>query len=118
MLRWVSVFVASCVLVCTQLPSQARQLQPQVFEVASVRRNTSLEIRGGGGPQAGERYSVTNSPLRNLILNAYATYQFGRIFGMPEWADERYDINATAAGDVEDFGPLLRALLRDRFRFR
>ena len=98
--------------------SVVAQQQPQVFEVASVRRNSSLEVRGSGGPQPGGRYSVTNAPLRSLILSAYDTFQFGRIFGMPDWADERYDINAKAAGDVEDFGPLLRALLRDRFGFR
>jgi uncharacterized protein (TIGR03435 family) len=50
---------------------------------------------------------------------AYDTFIFGRIVGIPPWADlERYDISAKTEAPLNDLRILLRTLLRDRFTFR
>lgn len=36
------------------------------FDVASLKRNTSLNEYGGGGPRPGGRYRLTNMPARSM----------------------------------------------------
>lgn len=101
------------------------------FEVASIKKNTSGEqfVRMGGPPG---RYTATNVPLRQLIIQAYQI-QPTQLIGGPEWlATERFDINATTgtAPTAEGRGgvfagargnpvaPMLRNLLADRFKLK
>lgn len=88
------------------------------FEVASVKHNVSgsekayLQVTPG-------RLTITNVALKRLVLNAYDLKDY-QISGDPSWiASEHYDIRATAEGNpsVKQMeGPMLHALLEDRFR--
>jgi uncharacterized protein (TIGR03435 family) len=90
------------------------------FEVASIKRNES----GGGGrfiKPSGRRLSISNMTLKNLIMIAYQVRDF-QISGGPAWIySENYNIEAASEGDVtpkEMEGPMLRALLEDRFKLQ
>jgi uncharacterized protein (TIGR03435 family) len=67
---------------------------------------------------AGGRLTAENMPLRLLIQRAYDVRPF-QISDGPSWIDaERYDIVAKADAAVPErhvVGPMLRALLEDRF---
>jgi uncharacterized protein (TIGR03435 family) len=68
---------------------------------------------------AGGRFTAENMPLRLLIQHAYGVRSF-QIIGGPAWIDsERFDIVAKADGSVQEkqvLGPMLQALLEDRFK--
>lgn len=90
---------------------------PRTFDVASIKLNVDWNQPGSGlaAPQAGGRFIGRGVTLRRLIGDAYEM----DVEGGPEWiGSNRYDVNATAGGDV---GPgeirlMLRSLLADRFR--
>ena len=100
------------------------------FEVASVKRNTSLGGERGAGFQPGGRFSAKNMTVRGLIAAAYGTPQplpLYRVIGGPGWIDsDRFDIEARSSTDLSDlpgkpgWSPrgqeMLRALLASRFR--
>jgi uncharacterized protein (TIGR03435 family) len=127
----ITSFSAPLILAAQQPAAPAAAANEPSFEVASIKRNTSGEqfMRMGGPPG---RFSVTNLPLRNLIIQAYQL-QPTQLIGGPEWiATERFDINATT-GTAPDPGgrggifvggrgnpvaPMLRTLLADRFKLR
>jgi uncharacterized protein (TIGR03435 family) len=94
------------------------------FEVASVKPNTSGEMRAGMMNQPGGRLTVTNNTVQNIIRNAYQLQDL-QIVGGPDWlASERFDIVAKAPLDVPPrpigtVGPMqlmLRRLLAERFQ--
>jgi len=113
-----------------------------VFEVASIRLCGSGDAgatkggaRGGGGPGAPafspDRLSMNCQPLRSLIRTAYVMFADGHrvlpgriapIEGGPSWVDsDRYRITAKAEGTPgQDMmrGPMLQALLEDRFKLK
>ncbi len=105
--------------------AQSRDASEDVkFEVASVRPNTSSNTRAWVEMQPGGRYTVTNLPLRNLIINAYGL-QLTQLLDAPEWIMERFDIIAKA--DEELGSPasreapsreqlMMRSLLAERFK--
>src|SRR5687767_11547659 len=63
------------------------------FEVASVRPNFSDGEPMMSVPPRGT-VTITNVPLRNIIVNAFRTASF-LIVGAPDWAaQERFDITA------------------------
>jgi len=113
-MKWVApIFVAffSVTLVAQQVPAPA-------FEVASIRRNTS------GGSRtlmdgAGDRFSVSNAPLRMLILLAYELLD-DQLVGGPGWINtDRFDIVAVRGGaPFEQVPAMLRTLLADRFKLQ
>ena len=77
------------------------------FDVASIKRNTSLSEGGGGGPRPGGRYRLTNVSTRSMISIAWAIPS-NRIFGAPAWvATDRYDLDATMKENAtqEESGP-------------
>src|SRR5579871_2042488 len=88
------------------------------FEVASIKpakpgvRGYSIQPLPGG-------LHVANTPLKLLIAEANHVFDF-QISGGPKWLDEdRYDIEAKAAGGSPTKGQLrdmLQKLLADRFR--
>ena len=98
---------------------------PAEFEVASVKpadpggRGQRYQLQPGGG------LTVQGMPLRALISQAFNINGADQVVGLPGWADtERFDINAKApsegptapAMDREAVGPMLRALLAERFK--
>ena len=98
--------------------SVAALAQGPAFEVASVRENTSAsQASSSSGPAPG-RFTVTNVPLRFILLDAFELRDH-QLIGAPEWtSDARFDIAATyPAGSVpgRDWRPMLRQLLADRF---
>jgi uncharacterized protein (TIGR03435 family) len=113
------------------------------FEVASVKPCGSGEPGGtakGGGRSGGapggqgpspDRLNLACQPVRNLIRMAYITFNNGQRIGLglpppieggPAWIDsERYKIEAKAEGSPGQEmmrGPMLQALLEDRFKLR
>lgn len=93
--------------------------QGQTFEVASVKRNTSGDVRSSIGGRPGG-ITVTNNTLRNIILNVYGLQSF-QIVGGPEWLDrDRFDILANAEGTPaqEQLMVMARALLAERFNLK
>ena len=106
------------------------------YEVATIKLNTSGDGRmmiGGIGPGAsGGRFHVTNLPLRQLIVLAYADRSQGppapggqdfSVTGGPGWiSTDRYDIDARPEEGfiptVEQSQKMLQALLEERFRLK
>lgn len=87
------------------------------FDVASIKRNTSLTEFGGGGPRPGGRYRLTNVSTRSMISIAWAIPS-NRILNGPTWiATDRYDFDATMKENAtqDEIRTMMRGLLRDRF---
>jgi uncharacterized protein (TIGR03435 family) len=98
------------------------------FEVASVRRNVSATVasfRAEGFPRPGPggRFDAQNITVRTLLRYAYAMRPYQRIEGNQRLLDERFDIRATAPGEVPRVGEfelgamnlMVQTLLVDRF---
>jgi uncharacterized protein (TIGR03435 family) len=106
--------------------------QPQrpAFEVASIRRNTTLEGNAVVGDQPGGRFVASRISLRRLIQYAYRDHQ--QFLGGPDWLDnERWDIEAKApegtvtvrANPINTTVPdtmalMIQSLLEDRFKLK
>jgi len=91
--------------------------QGAAFDVASIRRNPSLES-GGSMFVKGGSFLATNTTARSLIGLAYGV-PAARVLNAPGWAaDERYRIDARAEGlaTFEQALPMVLGLLRDRFK--
>jgi uncharacterized protein (TIGR03435 family) len=107
------------------------------FEVVSVKLCEEIPAgRSGGGGQSPGRLHVNCETLKNLIRDAYDLYANGQMWkglispnsrtvpieGGPGWINsERYYIDAKAEGpQTQDMmrGPMMRALLEDRFRLK
>ena len=118
------VFVTMLLAAPGVLPSrfvraqQAQQVEP-AFQVTSVKANRS-GARAVGGP--GDRFSsgqfhTTNIPLRLLIRQSFQLYQPDEIVGGPSWLDtERWDIAGKTESPTATMLPMIRSLLRDRFK--
>jgi bla regulator protein BlaR1 len=106
------------------------------FEVASIRFCADeAGGRGGRGSESPGRLTIGCQPLVDtdylgLIQQAYVRFANGRfnllgvvpIEGGPAWIhSERYEINAKAEGPASEammHGPMLQALLEDRFKLK
>jgi uncharacterized protein (TIGR03435 family) len=89
-----------------------------VWDVVSIRRNTTESTSGGGGPRPGGRYLLRNMRPRALISIAY-DLPSNRVLGGPGWLDtDRYDLEALGRENPtrEETREMLRAVLGDRFR--
>lgn len=110
--------------------TQSLRVTPE-FDVASVKPckdDAGPGYRGGRGVSSPGRLDLVCQPLRVFILRAYVYYKNGRlnllqplpeIQGAPGWIDDRYSITAKAENLASDGimnGPMLRALLEDRFK--
>lgn len=122
----------SLLIVLTALssfPSHSVSQTPQraQFEVTTVRLNKAC-VNGAGLEHLSQgRFGVECVSVREYIRGAYGSYGFGRnpnvrppkVLGGPDWVDtDRYDIVGTApveTGLDEMYGPMMRALLEDRF---
>jgi uncharacterized protein (TIGR03435 family) len=112
------------------------------FEVASIKPCSGepagrggVKSAGRGGGSSPGRLVLHCQTVRSLVQQAYDFYANGRrlpvlppnfraepISGGPSWVDsERYEINAKAEGSPRTEtmnGPMLQALLEDRFKLR
>lgn len=90
------------------------------FEVASVKLNASGSDRAYVQALPG-RFVITNVALRRLILSAFDIQDY-QISGDPPWiGSDHYDIQCKADGNAsvqQMEGPMLQALLEDRFKLR
>lgn len=123
-----ALLVAPAVQVAGQ--STAASPRPE-FEVASVRVNKSATAAMRFQPEPGGRLVAENVPLRFLIMTAYDLPP-SRISGGPNFAGERYDIQAKAPEDSDSSGEStsdifrpgqltrarLQTLLEDRFQLK
>ena len=113
---------ATAVAVSAQRPS---------FEVATIKRNTTVNSGGGGGMAPGGRFRMVNVDVQTLILIAYrtGTQLFpSQVIGVPDWASsEYYDITAKVGDDLAGkpmpelfrLQPLLlQSLLEDRLKLK
>jgi uncharacterized protein (TIGR03435 family) len=101
-----------------QDPRPASDAQPQTFEVASIKRNSSDDGSRSIGLQPGGRFVMTNSAVGMLIRSAYPDAV--EYIGGPDWMrTEPYDVTALGRDGMSraDMPPMLRALLADRFNF-
>jgi len=115
------VAVIGFMLAASALHAQTRDQKPLVFEVASVKPNTSGDPRSGTHSLPGGRVTITNLGLRDIIRRAYGANDL-EVVGGPDWIDgDRWDIVAEAApGTAADapWEPMLKALLQDRFKLQ
>jgi uncharacterized protein (TIGR03435 family) len=97
---------------------------PTAFEVASVKPSDPNATRGDVQIQPGGRVIIQNQPMGSLINQAFYGTSQAQIV-TPKWVNTaKFDINAKApaegptapALDVDMVGPLIRALLVDRFK--
>jgi len=125
-------------------PVQAAAQATPVFEVASIKPCAPGDTgggRGGGGGRSGgpggpagpspDRLTMACQPLINLMRQAYITFANGNprnapryvvIEGGPAWVkSDRYQVTAKAEGTPGQEmmrGPMLQALLEERFQMK
>jgi len=121
-------------LACAFAVAAFAQNQRLAYDVATIKLNTSgdgmMRIGGLGTGPGGGHFRVTNLPLRQLIILAYADRSQGppapgggpgvAITGGPSWINtDRYDIEARPEQGfiptVEQAQKMLQALLEERF---
>jgi uncharacterized protein (TIGR03435 family) len=118
----------------SSVPQPGRAAKPR-FEVASVKPclDTARFVRGeGGGAGSPVRLVLNCLTVESLIQNAYLMYRDGHfnpgafflvpITGGPTWvATDRYTIDAKVENPASQEmmkGPMLQALLEDRFQLK
>lgn len=98
---------------------KAQSPAPRNFDVASIRpaapnaRGILIRPIAGG-------ITITNIPLKELIVLAYGVQRY-QVSGGPPWiSSERYDISAKSENSPkrDEVPPMLQALLADRFQLR
>lgn len=121
-------------LVGSAQPASSKSVPEPKFEVASIRpcepAPDAPDRRGGGVGVSPGALHVTCMPLMFLIQDAYIRsanamlrpVETVPISGGPSWIhSERYDIEAKAAGTPSGQimeGPMMQALLEDRFKLK
>jgi uncharacterized protein (TIGR03435 family) len=124
-------------MLLAQQPAPPASPKPQAeagprpsFEVATIKRNTTVDAGGRGGLVPSGVFRMVNVPVTVMIQVAYrAGPQLypSQIIGGPEWLKESYDITAKVGNDLQgkSQGELLRAqplllqsLLEDRFKLK
>src|ERR1700722_3142542 len=90
------------------------------FEAASIKPTLAAPRSTAGIQETTGRIAGTNVTLKRCIRGAYDIPKT-LIFGGPKWVDEeRYDIEAVAAGPAggHDLMAMLQSLLADRFQLK
>jgi uncharacterized protein (TIGR03435 family) len=123
-----AVAILPGLLIAPPSHAQSASAATPKFEVASVKgckaNSTSTGGRSGGLRTTPGRLSVACLPVKFLIQAAYATSPDASvpISGGPAWIDsDLYDIEAKAENNPSRetmTGPMLQALLEDRFRLK
>jgi uncharacterized protein (TIGR03435 family) len=97
----------------------AQSPQDLRFDVVSIRRNTSGAANTSLRPEPNGLTGV-NITVRRLLRVAYGVSDF-QIVDAPDWFDsEHYDVVGRAAAAIasSQIGPMLKAMLADRFALR
>ena len=110
--------LAGMTVVSAMAVAAAQSLQP-VFDVASVKENTSVSDTGGIAPTMPGRVRIINMPMRFILLDAFRLMDH-QLIGAPDWTESaRFDISATYAAEAastdDEARAMLRTLLADRF---
>jgi uncharacterized protein (TIGR03435 family) len=110
------VAVGSAAVSLSQTPSPTAH---PGFEVASIKPNSSGSGAAYIQPLPGSRLVMKNFSVLQLILSAYGVQSY-QISGDPPWiSSDHYDIQAKSEGNAsvqQMEGPMLQALLEDRFK--
>jgi uncharacterized protein (TIGR03435 family) len=113
------------------LEAKLPPLPPLEFEVAEIKPLMPGALPTGGGPIGllpGGRVNLPGFPLRLAVSLAW-NLNSNEIVGAPKWLDSnRFDIIAKAPPELapangapaplDDLGPMLQALLKDRFKMK
>ena len=113
-----AVFVTLVALSPSMAQNPAATTATAAFEVASVRRNTSGDLRQTWDQSPSGQVTLINMTLRDLVRDAYGVRD-QQLAGGPEWFDrDHFDVRAKAP--VNASGPqvdaMKRGLLAERFR--
>jgi len=123
-------FTLAAALLAFALDGIAQTPARPEFEVATIRLNADCVNGAGREQQSAGRFSVECVSLRDYVRGAYGSFGNGRdrnlrppqVLGGPKWVDtERYDIVAKPPPDTgldEMYGPMMRALLENRFQLK
>src|SRR4051812_27131370 len=116
--------IALALLLLAQAPRPA-------FEVATIKRNVSVDAGGSIGMEPGGRFRAVNVDLRFMIATMYRNGPrlfTSQIIGLPDWTStEHWDITAkvsdefagqTAAEQFRKMAPMVQTLLEDRFKLK
>jgi uncharacterized protein (TIGR03435 family) len=128
--RFRALMFAACCLAITpnfvaRVPAAqtVQQSDEVVFEVASIRVDrTESNVAAQSRVSPGGRFTATKMSARDLILRAYDIERFQLVGGPPWIASERFDISASATGELTTGGErptlpgALRTLLKQRFK--
>jgi uncharacterized protein (TIGR03435 family) len=98
------------------LPLAAQQPAPTF--VASIKPTRGDTPGASFASEPGGRFTMTNAPIRGLIVSAYPI-ESGEVIGAPDWVlSDRYDVTVKAEGDPsrEAMRMILQALLKDRLK--
>jgi len=121
----------TCCMILAVLPLYAQTQRPKpMFEVASIKRDTSSEGNARVTDAPGGRFIASRIPLRRVIQFAYRGNE--DFIGGPDWIDsDRWNIEAKAAdGTVpprtglpdmttpDTIALMVQSLLEDRFQFK
>src|SRR5512145_1611052 len=121
--------VVTCLNVLAVFLSEGHAMQQAepVFDVASIRENTSGASRSSFNVLPNGTTTIVNASLDELVLQAYEIFPaLARftVFGGPEkLMARRFDISATTSGKIGDMptvdsNRMLRSLLSQRFQLR
>lgn len=96
---------------------------PTEFEVASIKPTDPNTRMGRYQILPGGRVVIVAVPLRFLLSRAFNTSNDDAIAGVPSFANDRYDITATAGAglgpaDMDATAPMILNLLKDRFKLQ
>jgi uncharacterized protein (TIGR03435 family) len=98
---------------------QSTASQPAKFEIADVHGSAHrLFPYTSGGALVGNRYTIRDSTMVDLIATAYGV-SADKVLGGPSWLEmDRFDVIAKAlpATPTETIKQMLQALLADRFK--
>ena len=97
----------------------AQQDREPAFDVTSVKSNRSGALPVGGPDDRFSKgqFHTTNITLRLLIRQSFQLVQENEIIGGPSWLDtDRWDIAGNTQSPTATMLPMIRSLLRDRFK--
>jgi uncharacterized protein (TIGR03435 family) len=113
-------FLSSALAISALALAPHAQTSRPSFEVASIKRNVSLDPRSSQRNMPGGRINFVNVRLRQVIRAAFGGSDI-EVVGGPDWVDaDHWDIVAASAGaDPEaPWREMLKTLLMDRCRLR
>jgi len=119
--RAATTFIFTVFACLTSLYAKAQpSTQTPNFEVASVKRNNSADLRGFSWQFRRDGFTAHNLPLYIIVATAYGIPMYSnRLSKGPNWIySEKYDIEAKAETPTSrnQTRSMLQALLTDRFK--